>query len=50
MQVFIDAFPFLIDAWRLILDPTVLLYLLGGVVMGLCIGVFPGLAALRVYP
>ncbi|MGB1095382.1 MAG: tripartite tricarboxylate transporter permease, partial [Paracoccaceae bacterium] len=46
MQVFIDAFPFLIDAWRLILDPTVLLYLLGGVVMGLCIGVFPGLGGI----
>jgi len=46
MQVFIDAFPFLIDAWQLILDPTVLLYLLGGVVMGLCIGVFPGLGGI----
>ena len=46
MQVFIDAFPFLIDAWRLILVPTVLLYLLGGVVMGLCIGVFPGLGGI----
>ena len=46
MQVFIDAIPFLVDAWRLILDPTVLLYLLGGVVMGLCIGVFPGLGGI----
>lgn len=46
MQVFIDAIPFLIDAWRLILDPVVLLYLLMGVVMGLCIGVFPGLGGI----
>ena len=46
MQIFIDAIPFLIDAWRLILDPSVLLYLLGGVVMGLCIGVFPGLGGI----
>ena len=46
MQIFIDAFPFLIDAWRLILDPIVLMYLLGGVVMGLCIGVFPGLGGI----
>ena len=46
MQVFIDAIPFLVDAWRLIIDPTVLLYLLGGVVMGLCIGVFPGLGGI----
>ena len=46
MQVFIDAIPFLLDAWRLILDPIVLLYLLGGVVMGLCIGVFPGLGGI----
>jgi len=28
MQVFIDAIPFLIEAWQLILDPTVLVYLL----------------------
>ena len=46
MQIFIDAIPYLFDAWRLILDPTVLLYLVGGVVMGLCIGVFPGLGGI----
>jgi len=46
MQVFIDAIPFLIEAWQLILDPTVLVYLLLGVVMGLCIGVFPGLGGI----
>ena len=46
MPVFIDAIPFFVDAWRLILDPIVLLYLLGGVVMGLCIGVFPGLGGI----
>jgi len=46
MQIFIDAIPYLFDAWRLILDPTVLLYLVGGVSMGLCIGVFPGLGGI----
>ncbi|NBR40352.1 MAG: tricarboxylate transporter, partial [Alphaproteobacteria bacterium] len=46
MQVFIDAIPFLIEAWQLILNPTVLLYLLIGVVMGLSVGIFPGLGGI----
>jgi len=46
MQIFIDAFPYLIDGWKLILNPTVLIYLIGGVIMGLCIGVFPGLGGI----
>ena len=46
MDVFINAIPAVIDAWGLILQPVVLLYLLGGVVMGLAIGVFPGLGGI----
>lgn len=46
MQIFLEAFPALIEAWGLILSPTVLGYLLLGVVMGLCIGVFPGLGGI----
>lgn len=46
MQVFIDAIPFLIEAWQLILNPTVLVYLLLGVVMGLSVGIFPGLGGI----
>ena len=46
MQIFIDAIPFLIEAWGLILTPVVLGYLLLGVVMGLAIGVFPGLGGI----
>ena len=46
MDVFINAIPALIEAWSLILQPTVLIYLLGGVLMGLAIGVFPGLGGI----
>ena len=46
MQVFLDAIPALIEAWVLILNPIVLGYLLLGVVMGLCIGIFPGLGGI----
>ncbi|MCY4195883.1 MAG: tripartite tricarboxylate transporter permease [Rhodobacteraceae bacterium] len=46
MQVFIEAIPALIEAWGLILSPAVLSYLLLGVVMGLAIGVFPGLGGI----
>ena len=46
MQIFIDAIPALIEAWGLILTPLVLGYLLLGVVMGLAIGVFPGLGGI----
>jgi putative tricarboxylic transport membrane protein len=46
MQVFIDAIPFLIEAWQLILNPTVLVYLLLGVMLGLSVGIFPGLGGI----
>jgi len=41
-----QALPALLDAWTLILQPAVLAYLLLGVVMGLGIGVFPGLGGI----
>ncbi|MEL7027038.1 MAG: tripartite tricarboxylate transporter permease [Pseudomonadota bacterium] len=40
------ALPALSDAWGLILQPIVLGYLALGVVMGLCVGVFPGLGGI----
>ena len=41
-----EALPALGDAWGLILQPVVLGYLVLGVLMGLCIGVFPGLGGI----
>ena len=46
MEVIMEALPALSDAWSLILQPVVLGYLVLGVVMGLCIGVFPGLGGI----
>ncbi|GHA39974.1 hypothetical protein GCM10008927_00040 [Amylibacter ulvae] len=46
MDVFLSALPALGDAWGLILQPVVLGYLVLGVIMGLCIGVFPGLGGI----
>ncbi|MFK7870618.1 MAG: tripartite tricarboxylate transporter permease [Roseobacter sp.] len=46
MEVIMEALPALSDAWALILQPVVLGYLVLGVVMGLCIGVFPGLGGI----
>lgn len=46
MDVFTQALPALSDAFALILQPIVLGYLILGVVMGLCIGVFPGLGGI----
>ena len=46
MDIFLAAFPALGNAFGLILQPIVLGYLLMGVVMGLCIGVFPGLGGI----
>ena len=43
MEIFVDAMPALGSAWIQILQPLVLGYLVIGVVMGLAIGVFPGL-------
>lgn len=46
MDVIMEALPALGSAWGLILQPIVLGYLILGVVMGLCIGVFPGLGGI----
>lgn len=46
MDVIMEALPAFSDAWGLILQPIVLGYLVLGVVMGLCIGVFPGLGGI----
>ena len=46
MELFASALPVLGEAFGMILDPTVLGYLVLGVVMGLCIGVFPGLGGI----
>lgn len=46
MDAFVQALPALGEAFTLILQPAVLGYLLLGVVMGLCIGVFPGLGGI----
>ena len=46
MDVFLEAVPALGSAFSQILQPAVLLYLVVGVAMGLCIGVFPGLGGI----
>ncbi|TCD13303.1 tripartite tricarboxylate transporter permease [Oricola cellulosilytica] len=46
MEALWGALPALGQAFELILQPVVLGYLLLGVVMGLCIGVFPGLGGI----
>jgi TctA family transporter len=46
MEVIATALIALGDAWTLILQPMVLGYLVLGVLMGLCIGVFPGLGGI----
>ncbi|MGB0694717.1 MAG: tripartite tricarboxylate transporter permease [Rhodospirillaceae bacterium] len=46
MEIFADALPAFGDAWGLILQPSVLGFLFLGVVMGLCVGVFPGLGGI----
>ena len=46
MDVFSTALPAFADAWTLILQPAVLGYLVVGVVMGLAVGVFPGLGGI----
>lgn len=46
MEMFATALPALADAWALILQPVVLGYLVMGVVMGLAVGVFPGLGGI----
>ena len=46
MDIFLEAIPALSQAWDMILQPVVLGYLVLGVIMGLCIGVFPGLGGI----
>ena len=46
MDMFLEAIPALGSAFSQILQPTVLGYLVLGVCMGLCIGVFPGLGGI----
>lgn len=46
MDVFATALPALGEAWALISQPIVLGYLVLGVVMGLAVGVFPGLGGI----
>lgn len=46
VEFFVDALPALSSAWGQILQPIVLGYLVLGVVMGLAIGVFPGLGGI----
>tara|TARA_B110000908_G_scaffold172324_1_gene239061 strand:- start:2973 stop:5000 length:2028 start_codon:yes stop_codon:yes gene_type:complete len=46
MEVIMEAQSAFGDAWGLILQPVVLGYLVMGVLMGLCIGVFPGLGGI----
>ncbi|WP_028957907.1 tripartite tricarboxylate transporter permease [Sulfitobacter sp. 20_GPM-1509m] len=46
MELFATALPALADAWALILQPVVLGYLVLGVIMGLAVGVFPGLGGI----
>ena len=46
MDVFLTAMPALGDAFAMILQPHVIGYLVLGVLMGLCIGVFPGLGGI----
>lgn len=46
MDVFATALPALYDAFAMIFQVHVIGYLIAGVVMGLCIGVFPGLGGI----
>ena len=46
LELFTEALPALSSAFSQILQPTVLGYLILGVVMGLCVGVFPGLGGI----
>lgn len=46
MELFLAAIPALNSAFSQILQPAPILFLTAGVVMGLCIGVFPGLGGI----
>ena len=46
MDFFATALPALGEAFALIFTPTALVYLVAGVLLGLCVGVFPGLGGI----
>jgi len=46
MDLFSTAFPAFIEGWQLIIQPLVLGYLILGVMLGLAIGIFPGLGGI----
>lgn len=46
MDIFAGALPALGEAWALIFQPAVIGYLFLGVLLGLCVGVFPGLGGI----
>lgn len=46
MALFDTAFPALVEAWSLIFHPIQILYLVIGVLLGLSVGVFPGLGGI----
>ncbi|MEO1602872.1 MAG: tripartite tricarboxylate transporter permease, partial [Pseudomonadota bacterium] len=46
MDIFATALPALAEAFSLIFAPEALLYLVAGVLLGLCVGVFPGLGGI----
>ena len=46
MDFFAVAAPALNEAFALIFTPTAMMYLVGGVLLGLCVGVFPGLGGI----
>ena len=46
MDLFSIAYPAFIEGWQLIIQPMVLGYLILGVMLGLAIGIFPGLGGI----
>lgn len=46
MEIFDSAFPAFVEAWSLILHPAQIMYLVVGVLLGLSVGVFPGLGGI----
>ena len=46
MDLFSIAYPAFIEGWQLIIQPLVLGYLILGVMLGLAIGIFPGLGGI----
>ena len=46
MDIFTSALPALVDAFALILQPQQIMFLVLGVLLGLSVGVFPGLGGI----